>query len=269
MPHHAPPGAEERAAEGVHDRPVSADVAVILVRPARPANVGAAARAMKNFGLSDLRLVGSRSGLPGDEGHAAASALAWKATDVLEAARVFDDLDAAVADLAFVAAATARVLADRETMVPRTFAAEAASLPAGERAGCVFGPEVHGLSNVELDCCRALLRIPSSGEQPSLNLGQAVVIVAYEAGLASRSPGEEATGDGAPAREGDVARLAEAARELLLLAGYLNPQAPEHVLGELRRLVARARPTAREVVLLQGLVSQLEWAVRHLPDEEA
>lgn len=244
----------------------------ILVRPERAANVGAAARALKNFGFSGLRVVGSRDALPGGAGFAEARALAWNAGDVLEAARSVSSLDDAVADLRLVAAASARRAPGVEIVTPREFAAEVARLPPGASAGCVFGPEDHGLSNEELDACRVRVRIPTASAQPSLNLAQSVMVVAYEVGLAlaEAAPACEPSGDDLPAREGDVRRLADAFRVLALEAGYLNAQGSGHVLGELRRLLARARPTQREVTLLLGLVAQLQWAQRddHSPDED-
>jgi tRNA/rRNA methyltransferase len=243
---------------------VTLHFAAVLVRPARAANVGAAARALKNFGWSDLRVVGAPDALPGGADHAEARALAWNAADVLEGARSVASLEEAVADLHLTAAATARVDHGGETLEPRAFGAEASALGGGARVGVVFGPETHGLSNEELDLCRVRLRIPSRGPQPSLNLAQSVVIVAYEAALAARAP--EAGSPVEAATEGEMQRAAEAARRLLLRAGYLNPQAPEHLLGELRRLLARARPTGREVTLLLGLVAQLDWANRERPD---
>lgn len=243
---------------------MSLSFVAVLVRPAKPANVGAAARALKNFGWSDLRLVGTRDALPGGEGHATARALAWNSFDVLENATAFDTLQEAVADLHLVAASTARIDHGGEIREPRAFAEEGAGIGAEARVGVVFGPEQHGLSNEELDLCRLRLRIPSFGEQPSLNLSQAVVIVAYEMALASRGAAPAAMIESAT--EGELQRAADEAQALLLRAGYLNPQAPEHVLGELRRLVARARPTSREITLLLGLISQLDWAHRERPD---
>jgi len=235
---------------------------IVLVEPQRPANVGAAARAMKNFGLADLRLVGARHCLPRGDGHAEARALAWNAADVLDAAASFATLEEAVADLDFVGATSGRGDLAGEVVAPREFAREAASLPSGARAGLVFGREDHGLTNKELSCCRVRVRVPTVGEQPSLNLAQAVVVLAYELALASR-PADAPLAEPRPAREGDIERLFAAARELGLKAGFLNAQAPDHVLLELRDLLARARPTSREIELLQGLVAQLRWATGH------
>lgn len=258
---------------------MSFSACAVLVRPDKPANVGAAARALKNFGWSDLRVVGTTSPLPGGEGFAEARALAWNSADVLESARGFDTLEEAVADLHLVAASTARTDHGGQTLSPRAFGEEAAGLGEDARVGVVFGPETHGLSNEELDLCRVRLRIPTRGEQPSMNLAQSVVIVSYELGLAAavgaavgaageaagEAVGERGTAEPEAATEGELQRAADAAQDLLLRAGYLNPQAPEHVLGELRRMLARARPTSREVTLLLGLIAQLDWANREKP----
>lgn len=217
---------------------------------------------MKNFGHADLRIVGDAPVLPGEAGHAEARALAWNAGDVLDHARRFDTLAGAIADLHLAAAATSRAEIGRDALTPRALALEVARLPAGARAGVVLGREDKGLTNLELDLCRTWVRIPAFGEQPSLNLAQAAVVLAYEAGLAGLEPDPGAE---PPATEADVERLVRAGESLLLRAGYLNPAAPEHVLGELRRLLARARPSEREVRLLQGLVSQLDWAHRNRP----
>jgi TrmH family RNA methyltransferase len=238
----------------------------VLVDPARPVNVGAAARALKNFG-GELRVVRGRHALPGGEGHAEARALAWNAQDVLDAASHHDDLAAAITDASLSASSSGRLDPGRDVLTPRQLAAEAAALPHDAVVACVFGSEESGLDNAELDACRTRLRIPTRAEQPSLNLAQSVVVVAYEMSLAHAPPAPApvaAAGD-EPAREEDVARLAVAFEELASRSGYLNPQSPEHVMGELRRLLGRARPSRREITLLMGLVAQLRWAQDHLP----
>ncbi|MEM7248157.1 MAG: TrmH family RNA methyltransferase [Acidobacteriota bacterium] len=239
-------------------------LAVILVRPAKAANVGAAARAMKNFGFRDLRVVGGDHALVGGDEHGEARALAWNADDVLEGARRFDTLEEATADLALTAATSGMEPPRGETLTPATFATEARSLGGEEAVGLVFGPETHGLTGFELDRCRVRVRIPTEGEQPSLNLAQAVVTCCYEMAR-SAEPAAHPAGVDPPAPEAELQRLHDKARDLLLKAGYLNPQEPEHVLGELRRLLARARPSRRELTLLLGLVAQLDWAQREKP----
>ena len=154
---------------------------VILVRPSRAANVAAACRAMKNMGLGSLLVVGLPSGLE----EPAARALAYGAWDVLDGAREVATLRDAVSGCAVVAATSRRA---SESWTPRRLAGEAAALCGGGRLGLVFGPEAAGLTNEELALCHLAVRIPSDARQPSLNLAQAVLVVAYELSLAARPP---------------------------------------------------------------------------------
>jgi TrmH family RNA methyltransferase len=222
-------------------------VDVVLVRPARPANVAAACRAMKNMGLGSLVLVEAE---PVAE---PARALAYGAWDVLDAARHARSLAEAVGGAALVAATSGRN--EGGSVAPRAFAHDA---PAGQgRIAVVFGPEATGLRRDELDLCPWRIHIPTAAEHSSLNLAQAVMVVAYEIHLSAGAP-VEVRPEPAPqaAFEGAVTALGEA----LLAVGYLNPQGPDAILAELRRLLARAAPTAREVALLRGLARQVHWA---------
>src|SRR5262245_27675676 len=167
-----------------------ARVDIVLVRPSRPANVAAACRAMKNMGLRSLRLVEPPPGLDRPE----ARALAYGAWDVLDAALVFADLRGAVADAGLVAGTSGRTGAP--AFEPREFAAEAATRAASGRVAVVFGPEASGLTNDELARCHLVIHIPTDVAQSSLNLAQAVLIVAYEIRLATLERGA------APAPEG-------------------------------------------------------------------
>ncbi|MET0553517.1 MAG: TrmH family RNA methyltransferase [Vicinamibacteria bacterium] len=224
-------------------------VDVVLVRPARPANVAAACRAMKNMGLGSLVLVDAP---PVAE---PARALAYGAWDVLDAARHVDSLPEAVGGATLVAATSGRK--EDEAWTPRRFASVA---PTGlGRVAIVFGPEATGLRRDELDLCPWRIHIPTAAAHSSLNLSQAVMVVAYEIHLSAGAP-PDVRPEPAPqaAFEGAVAALGEA----LLAVGYLNAQAPDAILAELRRLLARAAPTAREVALLRGLARQVQWAGR-------
>jgi TrmH family RNA methyltransferase len=224
-------------------------VDVVLVRPARPANVAAACRGMKNMGLGSLVLVEAE---PGAE---PARALAYGAWDVLDAARFAASLEEAVAGATLVAATSGR--GEAESLSPRAFARDA---PAGSgRVAIVFGPEATGLRRDELDLCPWRIHIPTAPAHSSLNLAQAVLVVAYEIHLSAGAPADLRP-EPAPqaAFEGAVSALGEA----LLAVGYLNPQGPDAILAELRRLLARAAPTDREVALLRGLARQVHWAGR-------
>ncbi|HVO10756.1 MAG TPA: TrmH family RNA methyltransferase [Vicinamibacteria bacterium] len=235
-------------------------VEVVLVRPARAANVAAACRAMKNMGLRRLWLVGAER----LRFEAEARALAYGAWDVLDEARRADSLAAAVAESTFVAATTGRALP--EAWSPRRLAGEAASRAGGGLCSLVFGPEASGLTGAELDACHALVHVPSDPAQPSLNLAQAVLLVAYELRLfALADPGAPPpalAAAEAPAPAGALEAVVQELRQALLEIGYLDPANPDRILTELRRLLARAAPTRRELLLLRGLSRQVAWAGR-------
>ncbi len=232
------------------------DIRFVLVRPVRAANVAAACRALKNMGLVAPVMVGSPpAGLAAPE----ARNLAYGAWDFLDNLGAAASLEEAVGDCALVVGTSSRPLADAWT--PRRFAEEARAR-AGP-AAVVFGPEATGLTQRELDLCAVRVRVPTDDAHPSLNLAQAVLLLAYELRLAVLD---------APAADGSASAPAaalEAAlghlREALLRIGYLNQQNPDGVLAELRRLAARARPSEREVALLRGLARQMVWAAGGAP----
>ena len=228
----------------------SEDVAFVMVRPQRAVNVGAACRALKNMGFRDLRLVEAAV----DREAPATRNPAYGAWDVLDGAREFHSLLDALRDCTAVVACSGRTGPDVRT--PRELAAEAAPLAGGGRLAVVFGPEASGLANAELLLCPRHVRIPTSPEQPSLNLAQAVLLVAYELSLAPAS----APVPRAAARLGGLEDALADLRAGLLAIGYLQPGNPDAILAELRALLARAAPDDREVLLLRGLSRQLRWA---------
>jgi TrmH family RNA methyltransferase len=232
-------------------------VEIVLVRPSRAANVAAACRAMKNMGLRVLWIVEP----PGNLGEPEARALAYGAWDVLDGSRRGASLLEAVAGSVAVVGTTGREVPG--SLTPRQLAAEAESRAGGGRLSLVFGPESSGLTRAEMDLCHALVHVPTDPLQPSLNLAQAVLLLAYEMRLASVDAPAAAgrvPPDRAPA--GDLEQALRDLRGALLDVGYLDPASPDHVLTELRRLIARAEPSRREVVLLRGLARQVSWAGR-------
>lgn len=152
----------------------------MLVRPELPANVGACARVVRNAGLAGLDLVA-----PGDWRTIECWRTAWGAQDVLEEARAFDDLAAAVAGASYVAALSGKAVGGATARDVREMAAEVAALAADDAAALVFGPETTGLTHAELALCGRAVRIPSHPSQPSLNLSHAAAIAAYEVFRAS------------------------------------------------------------------------------------
>ncbi len=242
------------------ERPGLERCRVILVRPQFPGNVGAAARVMRNLGLSDLRLVAPAA----DVGDRQARQLAAHGERVLDQARVVADLGEAVGDCVLVGGTSAKVggvfrrqtVATPDVLLPRFVE----SLAVGPVA-LVFGPEDSGLTNEELTRCHYLIRIPTDDEYPALNLAQAVAICLYElrrawlAQTAIPPPRPE------PASVADLeqmfGQLQAALEEIHFLYG---PNGPALMHG-LRHLLGRAQPTAMEVNWLRGLARQIRWFV--------
>jgi tRNA/rRNA methyltransferase len=245
-------------------------VRIVLHRPSSAENLGAAARAMKNFGLRRLAVVAPpswagapRGGGPGtarEDVLARAARLARRAGDVLDGLTVHADLREALGPAVWTIGTTSRAVEGRPRLDPRQLAAEAWRRAATGEVAVVFGEERRGLSDAELTLCQAVCTIPTHAAYDSMNLAQAVAVVAYElalAGGAAPSPRAPAPGD-VPARHATVEALWERARGVLGAAGYLNPQNPEHILADLRRLLARADPTQREVELLVAALRAVE-----------
>ena len=231
-------------------------VDVVLVRPSRPANVAAACRAMKNMGLGRLCLVEPPADLAAPE----ARALAYGAWDVLDGARVSPGLREAVAGATLVVGTSGRPLPGAWS--PRQLAEEGSGRAGAGRTALVFGPEASGLRNDELALCHAHVHIPSDPAHPSLNLAQAVLVLAYEIRMAALSGAPQPPGPPGPERATSAeieAALDDLARALLAI-GYLNPDNPGKILAELRGLLARAGATPREASLVRGMARQILWA---------
>lgn len=228
--------------------------AVVLVRPQLGANIGACARAMLNFGLGDLRLVGPRDGWPNPDAWPSASG----ADSVLDSARVFDTVAAAVADLHFVYATTLRNRAlTRPVVTPFQAAAEIRARP--EPSGLMYGPERSGLETDDLTVAHAILTIPVNPDFGSLNLAQAVLLGAYEWFRAcDDTPASVVANYEGPAAHEELERLIVAVDAELDAAGYFNV-AGRAVLARrtLRNLLTRPAFSDNEVRTLRGVFQTL------------
>ncbi len=237
----------------------SSQPAIILVEPQLGENIGTAARAMANFGLSRLRLVRPRDGWPNAQAIAAASG----AEELLSAAELYDDVRGAVADLGFVLATTAR---SREVAKlvrgPEEAALDLVRRGAGgTRTGVLFGRERWGLSNEEIAVADEILTLPVDPDHASLNIAQAVLIVAYEWRLAAIGGGLPFAGanDTAPAAKGDLLGLFEHLEAALEDAGFFRPpEKKAHMVQALRAMLQRAGLSEQEVRTLRGVVAALE-----------
>jgi tRNA/rRNA methyltransferase len=228
---------------------------VVLVEPQLPENIGAAARAMANFGLSRLRLVSPRPAWPNPK----ASAMAAGADRVLDGAVLYESLAAAIADCRFVFAATARA---HDQAKPVVGAAEAAALmapriAAGETVAVVFGRERNGLENHEVALADRILTLPVNPAFASLNLAQAVVVVAYEwFKLASGGKLPFAMPEkSAPApKEQLLAFFASLERELEKVEFFRPPDKRETMQINLRNIFTRMAPTQQDIQTLHGVI---------------
>jgi len=236
--------------------------AIVLVAPQLGENIGAAARAMYNFGLTDLRLVSPRDGWP----NARANAMAAGAENVVEAARVFDSLDAAIADVQYLCATTAR-LRDmvKPAYTPRQAAEELARRQdAGARCGVLFGAERSGLENEHVAMADAIVHVPVNPAFGSLNLAQAVLLVAYEwfqwRQTADRIEGPRPLeyNGGDLATGADLAGLFAHLERELSASGYFYPLEKRAVMARtIRNALQRAQFSYQEVQILRGVIKAL------------
>lgn len=234
---------------------------VILVRPQMGENIGAAARAMLNFGLTEMRLVSPRDGWPNPAAVAMASGAAGT---VLDRARVFDSLGAAMEgiDLAYATTARGREMTKR-VLTPATAMAEARAATAqGRRIALIFGPERTGLENDDIARASAIVTVPVNPDFPSLNLAQAVLLMGYEWGREVLPAQPHPTGRRplaeVPASRVEIEALADHYETRLDAAGFFFPpdKAPGMRLA-LRNLWSRLEVTRADVQLLHGILRQL------------
>ncbi|HKW39312.1 MAG TPA: RNA methyltransferase [Burkholderiales bacterium] len=225
-------------------------IRVVLSRPSHPGNIGAAARAMKTMGIAQLVLVRPKR-FPAPEARAMASG----ALDLLGSARVCEDLDEALAGTAFSVALSARPRElSHRVLGAREAARELVGAARGSEVAVVFGNETVGLTNEEVMSCSRLARIPASEGYASLNLAQAVQVMAYEIRMAALAPAvpEEAPD---PAPHEDLERLYAHMERSLAASGFLHPRDPRKLMERLRRLFARAGLDKAEVSILRGMLA--------------
>jgi tRNA/rRNA methyltransferase len=230
-------------------------ISVVLSRPLHPGNVGSVARAMKNMGLSRLRLVA-----PCDHRAEIAEWMAVSAKDLLHQAEVFEDIPASLKDMNLVVGTVPpdRPRFQQETYSPRRLAQRLLAVHSDDRVALLFGTEDNGLANEELDLCHEFVTIPSHPSFPSLNLAQAVMIVAYEifTTCSEEGEGEERPLADALSQQQMFAQM----EETLARIGFLNRENPRHIMRDLRRIFGRAKLDEREVRILRGILRQVEWA---------
>jgi tRNA/rRNA methyltransferase len=237
----------------------SAGPIIILVRPQLGQNIGKAARAMLNFGLTEMRLVAPRDGWPNPDAGPAASG----ADVVLEQARLFDTVEEAIADCSLVFASTVR----RRDLImpvigPEEMAERIAALPT--RSAILFGPERSGLETEEVALANAIVTVPINPEFGSLNLAQAVILLAYEWSRREKLAQPPARDAEAPAPHGELDGLIAQLDEALVAKGYYHPPSrTQATRNTIRTIFTKTGWSSREVKAIRGIVRALLGPARN------
>jgi TrmH family RNA methyltransferase len=241
-------------------RYIAPELTVVLVSVRNPLNIGAAARAVANFGLGDLRLVN-----PYDQSFREAVSAVGGA-HVLQTARVFESIADAVADCSLVVGSTAaqnRVLQQPVERLEGGMASVRSHMEGncGRRAALVFGSEKFGLSNEDMSFCHTLIRIPTAPGTPSMNLGQAVAVCLYEF-IREETPPRAARFDSFsfdPMAGKDAEQVTSMLLEVLQESGYTNRITAISTEQKIRRWIRRLRIGRRDAPLLMGILRQVLW----------
>ena len=231
-----------------------AGLAIILVEPQLPQNIGMAARAMANFGLADLRLVNPREGWPNPDAVGPAAG----ADALLASARTYPSTAAAIADLSVVLATTARARGQmkRVQSAPDAVADLKSRAERGEGVGFLFGRERTGLENDDISLCDAIVTFPVDPAFPSLNLAAAVLLVGYEWVRSTAPPVVAQPGSRPAAREAIVELFAFVERELEA-AGFYPPDKKPVMSRNMRDMFHRMALTEQDVRTWRGAVRAL------------
>jgi tRNA/rRNA methyltransferase len=232
-------------------------ISIILVRPKFPENIGSVARAMKNMGFHRLVLVNGCSPL-----HMNAYKLASGAEEILERAEEFSTLREAISEMECVVGTTSRSGKERASLLtPKDLAKKLIPFSARNAIGLVFGSEREGLTNEELSLCHLYARIPSSESFPSLNLAQAVMVICYELFQTSMAIPKHPI---RLAQAEQIERMFEHMEKTLLNIGFLEPNNPKRIMRTLRRLLGRSQMGERDVQILQGIWSKMDWHLKKI-----
>ena len=237
---------------------------VVLVRPRFPENIGAAARVVANMGLGGLRVVEPER--PWAEPMQRLASTCGR--EVLDGMEQYASLAKALADTVGAAATTARTGYKRgELLSPRRAAPELLAWAQGGPVALVFGPEDRGLTTAQLDRCQLSVCIPTD-QASSLNLAQAVMVMAYELRVAALER-EFASGSGpAPASHGEMMGLHRHLMDGLVAIGTLKADNPEHFYRPIKNVIERGRPSSREVRAMRGIARQMLWLSGQVKEPE-
>jgi tRNA/rRNA methyltransferase len=245
----------------ISDTSVFNRLRIILVDTSHPGNIGAVARAMKTMGFSDLRLVNPRfeDALTNPD----AIAFASGAQDILASAKVLDKIEDALVDCHFVAAVSARL---REfsppVIVPREFADRVVNTIT-QPVALVFGSERYGLPNEIVMNSNVLINVPANPDYSSLNLAQAVQILAYECRMSALAASTQSLPKSDIGFQGESASLEQIdgmyqhLEQALIKINFLDPQNPKKLMPRLKRLFSRAQLEVEEVNIMRGIAKRI------------
>lgn len=238
------------------------NIRVVLINTFHPGNIGAAARAMKNMGLSQLYLVEPEI-FPSKE----ADSRAAGAKDLLENAIVVSSLEEAIADCQLVIGTSART--QRTFDLPLLPAREGAEQIVGEansgQVALVFGRETMGLHNHELQKCNIHVYIPANPKYPVLNVSQAIQLLCYEIFMAAENKSYKKVEEEYP-RQKEISLFYEHLEKVLRMTNFIVPQHEGKVLEKLRRFFNRSRPERTELNMLRGILTSVEETVEKKND---
>lgn len=229
------------------------NIAIVLQRPRFPENIGAAARAAKNMGIGQLTVVDPEN----FDLDKVLKMATHAAADLVARIQRFENLAEALADFGYVVGTTARLGGQRKVIgSPARLAESLIPISRRNRIAIVFGPEDRGLSNEDCYLCHALVNIPTH-EFASLNLAQAVMVMAWEIHKAARPE----TGDFVArlANRHELEGMYDQLKEILVRISFINPENPDYWMNNLRQFFSRLPLRAREVRIIRGICRQMNW----------
>ena len=233
-------------------------IRIVLINTSHPGNIGATARAMKVMGLQHLHLVNPKT-FPCHE----ATAMASGADDLLQRAVIHDALESALDGCSLVMGTSARL---RSLPMPQMDLRSAAKSVLTEHHGqdiaILFGQERAGLTNDEIQRCHQLVHVETNPEFGSLNLAQAVQLMAYELRMAVLGGAGmvRAPSDWVPVDAGQMEMFFVHLEQTLLDIGFMNPEQPKRLMARMRRLYNRAQPDQNEINILRGVLTASQWS---------
>ncbi|MGH9338774.1 MAG: RNA methyltransferase [Acidobacteriota bacterium] len=236
------------------------NISIILVETLQPGNIGSVARAMKNMGLRRLKLVN-----PKKIHNAESKKMAGKALDLIEQAQLYETFAEAVEDEnVLIATTSARDRKVRQRFyTPRQIGPMVREYARSQRVALVFGSEKRGLSEAQIARCQYLASIPADSEHPVLNLAQSVMVMAYEIFSAADlvDSADEGTSRLELSSQQEREQMFSQIEQVLVNIGFLPSHNPGRIMRSLRRILSHSDLTRRDIQILRGIFSQVEWYV--------